>query len=81
MELPIEVIFLVLSPVNNDLFIYVFATSVGFEIRYIGTTELINIPYISGSVTCTINFSFKETWMLRLKIWMLSLLEDIKYLT
>ena len=79
-ELAIDAIFLVLSSVNNDLFIYAFATFVGFEIIYVGATELKNIAYISGKVTCTINLSVKETWMLRLKIWMLSFLEGSKYL-
>ena len=59
MELVTDVIFLVLSSANNDLNIYVFATGVGYEIRYLGTTELKNIPYLSGRTTCTINFSFK----------------------
>ena len=68
MELVTDIIFLVLSSENNDLTIYVFATGVGCEIRYVGTTELKNIPYLSGRATCTINFSFKETSMLRLKI-------------
>ena len=65
---------------NNDLFIYVFATFVDFEILYVGATELKNIAYISGKVTCTINLNVKEIWMLRLKIWMLSFLEGSKYL-
>ena len=67
MELATEVIFLVLSSVN-DLSIYVFAIGMSCEIRYVGTTELKNIPYISARATCTINFSVKETSMLRLKI-------------
>ena len=79
-ELAIDAIFLVLSSVNNDLFIYVFTIFVGFEIIYVGATELKNIAYISGKVTCTINLSVKETWMLRLKIWMLNFLEGSKYL-
>ena len=69
MELATDVIFLVLSSVSNDLFIYVFATSVGCDIRYAGTVELKNIPYISARVTCTINFSVKETWILRLTLF------------
>ena len=81
MELATDAIFLVLSSVNNGLFIYVFATSVGCEIIYVGTTELKNILYISARVTCTINASAKETWILRLKIWMLSFLEGSKHLT
>ena len=68
-------IFLVLSSINNDLVIYVFATGVGCEIIYVGSSELNNVPYI------TINFSDKETWMLRLNIWMISVLEGSKYLT
>ena len=53
----------------------------GCEIRYVGTTKLKYIPYISARATCTINFSVKETSMLRLNIWMLSFLEESKYLT
>ena len=63
-ELATDVIFLVLSSVINDLFIYVFDTGVGCENRYVGTTELKNIPYIRARVACTINFIVKETWML-----------------
>ena len=37
---------MVFSSENIDLFIYVFVTGVGCEIRYIGTTEMKNIPYI-----------------------------------
>ena len=59
MELVTDIIFLVLSSANNDLTIYVFATGVSYEIRYVATTELKNIPYLSGRTTCTINFSFK----------------------
>ena len=61
MELATNVVFLVLPPVNNDLFIYVFATGVGCEITYIGNIELNNAEYINAKVTCTINFSDKET--------------------
>ena len=68
MKLAPNVIFLVLSSVNNDLSIYVFATGVDSEIRYVGSTELKNIPYICARATCTINFSVRETLMLRLKI-------------
>ena len=75
MEFATDVIFLVLSSINNDLIIYVFATGVGCEITYVGSTELNNVPYN------TINFSDKETWMLRLNIWMISVLEGSKYLT
>ena len=74
-------IFLVLSSVNNDLHIYVFGTGVGCEVTYVGSTELNNVPYISAKVTCTISFCNKETWMLRLKIWMLKFLGATKYLT
>ena len=81
MELVTDAIFLFLSSVNNDLSIYVFAASVGHEIRYVGTTELKNIPYISARATYTISFSVKETSMLRLKMWVLSFLEESKYLT
>ena len=76
MELATDVIFLVLLSVNNDLCIYVFATGVGCEIRYVGTTELKDIPYISARATCMIKFNVKETSMLRLKIWMLSFLGE-----
>ena len=81
MEFVTDVIFLILSSVNNDLIIYVFATDVDCEITYVGSTEMNNIPYITAKVTCTINFSDKETWMLRLNIWMISVLEGCKYLT
>ena len=80
MGLAADVIFLVLSSVNNDLHFYVFATGVGHEVTYVGSTELNNVSYISGKVTCTISFSDKETWMLRLKIWMLIFLGASKYL-
>ena len=60
--------------------IYLFAASVGCEIIYVGSAELKNIPYISARVTYTNNLSVKETWMLRLKIWMLRLLEGSKHL-
>ena len=81
MGLATDVIFLVLSSVNNDLRIYVFGTGVGCEITYVGSTVLNNVPYISGIVTCTISFSDKEIWMLRLKTWMLKFLWASKYLT
>ena len=68
MELATDVIFLVLSLVYNDLFIHVFVTSVGCEIRYVGTAELKNILFISAKITCTINFNIKEIWMLKSKI-------------
>ena len=75
-----DVIFLVLLSVNNDLLIYAFATGVGCEVTCVGSTELNNVPYISAKVTWTISFSDKETWMFRLKIWMLKFLEASKYL-
>ena len=75
MELATDVIILVLSSVNNDLFVYVLATGVGCEITCVGITELNNVAYISAKVTCTIKFSVKVTWMLSLKIWMFSFLE------
>lgn len=53
MELDTDAILLVLLSVNT----YVFATGVGCKIRYVGTTELMNIPFISARVTCKINFS------------------------
>ena len=81
MGLATEVIFLVLASVNNDLHIYVLPTGLGCEVTYLGSTELNIVPYISAKVTCTISFSDKETWMLRLKIWMLKFLGASKYLT
>ena len=81
MELATDVIFVVLSLVNNDLSLCVFFTGMGCEIRYAGTTELKNIPYIGARATCTINFSLKKTSMLRLNIWILSFLEESIYLT
>ena len=51
------------------------------EIRYVGTAELNFIPYISARVTCTINFSVRETWVLKSKIWILNFLKGSKYLT
>ena len=67
MELAAVAIFVVLSSVNN-IFIYVFGIGAGCEVIHVGTTELKNIQYISARLTCTINLSVKETWMLRLKI-------------
>ena len=81
MELVTDVVFLVLSSENNDLTIYVFATGVGCKIRSVGSTEFNNVPYLSSRATCTINVSVKETSMLRLKIWMISLLKESKYIT
>ena len=78
-EFAADVIFLVLPSVNNDLIIYVFPTCVGCEVTHLGSTELTKILYISVKVICTSNFSGKESWMLRLNIWMISLLEGIKY--
>ena len=46
MELLTDLLFLVLSSANNDLSTYVFATGVGCEIRYVGTTKLKNIAFI-----------------------------------
>ena len=65
MWLATEVIFLVLSSVNNNLHIYVFATGVACEVTYVGSTELNNVSYISAKVNCTISFIDKEIWMLR----------------
>ena len=76
MELLIDAIFLVLSPENEDLTIYVFATGVDCKIRSVGSTELKNVPYISSRAASTIDVSVKEISMLRLKIWMLSFLEE-----
>ena len=75
MEFATDVIFLVLSSVNTDLIVYVFATGVGFDITYVVSTELNNVPYI------TINFSDKIACMFRLNIWMISVLGGSKYLT
>ena len=50
MGLVTDVIFLVLSSVNNDLHIYVFFAGVGCEVPYIGSAELNNVPYISAKV-------------------------------
>ena len=74
-ELATNTIFLVLSPVKNDLFFYVFATGISREITYAGNTELNNVAYIGVKVTCTIRFSDKETWMLRVKILTFSFLK------
>ena len=81
MDLATDVVFLILSWTNNDFSIYVFDTGVGCEIRYIGNAELKDIPYISARASCTINFSVKETSMLKFKIWKLTFLEEITYLT
>ena len=80
MELVTDVIVLVLLSGNNNLTIYESATGVGCDIRYVGTTEMKNIPYFSARAICTINFSVKETSMLSIKIWMLSFLKESKYL-
>ena len=45
-----DVIFLVLSSVNNGLHIYVFVAGVGCEVQYVGNAELNNVPYISTKV-------------------------------
>ena len=81
MELVTDVVFLALSSENNDLTTYVFAIGVGCKMGLVGSTELKNVPYLSSRATYTINVSVKETSMLRLKIWMLSFLEESKYLT
>ena len=74
MGLATDVIFLFLSSLNNALHIYIFATGVGCQVTYVGSTELNNVPYISLKVTCMVSFSDKEIWILRLKIWMLKFL-------
>ena len=51
------------------------------NIKHVDTAELNYIPYISARVTCTINFSVRETCMLKLKIWILSFVKRSKYLT
>ena len=65
MEFATDVIILFLSSANYDLFIYLFiyllAAGFGCVIRYVDTTELTNIPYISAKVTGTINFSIKNS--------------------
>ena len=80
MGLATNVIFLFLSSLNNALHIYIFATDVGCQVTYVGST-MNNVPYISSKVTCTISFNDKEIWILRLKIWMLKFLGVSKYLT
>ena len=60
MGLATDVIFMVLSSVNNDLHIYVFATGVDCEITDVGSTELNIVSYISAKVTCTISFSVNK---------------------
>ena len=82
MELATDVIFPGSLSVTNDLFIYVLATSVDCEVRYVDNTNLKNILCISARVACTINSNIKKTWMLRLKTWwMFSFLERSKHLT
>ena len=81
MELVPDVAFLDLSSEYNDLNIYVFATGVSCNIRSVGSTELKNVPYSSSWATCAINVSVRETSMLRVKICMLSFLEESKCLT
>ena len=50
MELVNDVIIVVLSSVNNDLFVYVFATGVGCEITCVGfTDEKINMTQFIGN--------------------------------
>ena len=71
-ELITDVVFLVFSSENNGLTIYVFAT--GLDCK----TRLKNVPYLSSKATCTMNLNVKETSMLRLKIGMLSFLEESK---
>ena len=61
--------------------IYICVSGVDCEVTYVGTTELNNVPYISVKITCMISFSDKETWMLRLKIWILKFLGESKYST
>ena len=48
MKLTADIIFLFLSSVSDDLFIYLFIViGMGCEIKYIRTSESTNIPYIS----------------------------------
>ena len=54
MDLVTDEIFLALSSANNDLTIYVFATCVGCEMRYAGTTKLKNTPYLGLPVQSTL---------------------------
>ena len=44
MDLTTDVIFLVVSSANSDLFSYIFATGVACKIRYVDITGLKNIP-------------------------------------
>ena len=81
MDLTTDVIFLVVSSVNSDLFSYIFATGVGCKIRYVDITGLKNIPSVSARVTCIIKFSVEKARMLRLKIWILSFLNGSRYLS
>lgn len=68
MEFAAEVIYLVLSSVNNNLIIYAFAISVGCETTHVGSTEMNNVPYINAKGVFTMNFNDKETWILTLNI-------------
>ena len=61
MNFTTDVIFLILSSVNDDLIIYVFAAGVGCEITYVGNAELNNVLYI------TINFSGKGNLDVQIK--------------
>ena len=54
-----------------------FVTCVGCKIIFLGTTESMNIQYVSVRATCTINFNIKPTF----KIWISSFLMRSKYLT
>ena len=54
MELKADTIFL--SSGSNDLFVYLFTViGMGCEIKYIGTTESTNIPYVSVQLMCYCN--------------------------
>ena len=46
MYLATDLFSLVFSSVNNHLFSHLFPTVVSCEFRYVGTTELKNIPYL-----------------------------------
>ena len=58
MELRADIIFLFLSSVSNDVFIYLFiylfiVLSIDREMKYIGSTESTNIPFVNVQFICT----------------------------
>ena len=61
MELANDVIIVVLSSVNNDLFVYVLATDVGCEITCVGFTEKkINMTQFIGNKKINNKFDIFE---------------------